>query len=194
MYLEEIAEASSQGHIVSAVKENSVWNKLSYFHVTDNTCCDIMHDIFLGVAKYNIPKILNYFIYVKKCFTLDAFNCRKQLFDYGSTDLQNISSPITKTQIKNVNIKMNASQMKLFLETILLLIGDLVDENDIVYKYLINFIKIVHIILLDEFDNDILKLLQDLIFEHNKSYVTIFEEQLKPKYHFLTHYPTVIKK
>lgn len=50
----------------SAVKENSVWNSLCYFHVTDNKACDIMHDIYLGVARYNISKVLNYFIFEKK--------------------------------------------------------------------------------------------------------------------------------
>lgn len=177
----------------SAVKEISIWNNLFEFHVTDNKACDIMHDIYLGVGKYNISKILNYFINVKKVFTLEAFNYRKQMFDYGPVLVGNISQPINQGQLRTGNIKLNASEMKTFLSIILLLIGDLIDHQDTVYQFLIIFIRIVDIILREEFDDFILATLSDLISKHHEFYINIFKDTLKPKHHFMVHYPTVIK-
>lgn len=34
----------------SSVKENSVWNKLTNFHVTSNYAVDIMHDLLEGIC------------------------------------------------------------------------------------------------------------------------------------------------
>lgn len=57
-YAEECASIDNN----TAVVENSIWNSIRDFHVTDNIACDIMHDIYLGVAEYNLSKTLNYFI------------------------------------------------------------------------------------------------------------------------------------
>lgn len=35
--------------------------------------------------------------------------------------------------------------------------------------------------------------LKQLISQHNRMYVALFNDNLKPKHHFLTHYPTVIQ-
>jgi len=35
--------------------------------------------------------------------------------------------------------------------------------------------------------------LRQLISQHNRMYVALFNDNLKPKHHFLTHYPTVIQ-
>lgn len=49
------------------------------------------------------------------------------------------------------------------------------------------------IILREEFDDFILATLSDLISKHHESYINIFKDTLKPKHHFMVHYPTVIK-
>lgn len=178
----------------TGVKNNSIFNSLSYFHVTDNISCDIMHDLFSGVCKYNFSKILHYFIYEKKIFTLETFNYRKQMFQYGETEIGNVCPPVQKNHIKNSNFKMSAKQMKTFSHFVLLMIGDLVEPNDSVYNFLILFIKIIDCLLLPNFDDDVLIKLQLLIEEHNQLYQSLFNDTLKPKHHNLVHYPTIIKK
>ncbi|XP_054087725.1 uncharacterized protein LOC128922130 [Zeugodacus cucurbitae] len=179
---------------VNGIKYNSVFNSLSFFHVTDNISCDIMHDLFSGVCKYNFSKILHYFIYEKKMFTLETFNSRKQMFQYGQTEIGNVSPPVKKEHIKNANFKMNAKQMQTFSHLVLLMIGDLIPPNDSVYKFLVLFIQLIDYVLLPNFDDDLLIKLQVLIEEHNRLYQCMFKDTLKPKHHNLVHYPTIIKK
>lgn len=55
----------------TGVKEDSCLNKLQYFHVTEKTCVDIMHDILEDVAPLEVRLMLHHFIYQQKLFTLE---------------------------------------------------------------------------------------------------------------------------
>lgn len=177
----------------TGIKENSSFNNLHYFHVTDNMACDIMHDLFSGVCKYDLSKILNYFIYERKMFSLETLNSRKQMFPYGETEIQNASVSIEKHHIQNGTFKMNAKEMKTFIHFILLMIGDFVEENNEVYNFLKILIKMIDLLLLSEFDRDVLDELREVIQKHNFLYQSLFKDTLKPKHHFLNHYPTIIE-
>lgn len=71
-----------------------VFNKISSFHVIENASLDIMHDIFEGICRYEIPKILKTFIIDEKLFSLDTLNSRIEHFDYGTSVGKNASSYI----------------------------------------------------------------------------------------------------
>lgn len=48
--------------------------------------------------------------------------------------------------------------------------------------------------LLSNHDDLILLKLEDHVIHHNIKYVELFQDTLKPKHHFLTHYCGIIKK
>lgn len=129
----------------------------------------------------------------KKIFSFETFNSRKQMFQYGETEIGNVCPPVKKDHIKKSNFKMSAKEMKTFSHFVLLMIGDLVDPNDPVYKFLIIFNKIIDCVLLPNFDDGLLNQLQLLIKEHNQLYQCLFKDSLKPKHHNLVHYPTIVK-
>lgn len=102
-------------------------------------------------------------------------------------------SPPSKIQnLNNMRIKMSAKEMRTFVHFFLLLIGALVPENDQTLKFLIYLIQIMDLLLL--FDTQVLSKLQKYIEYHNLKYIELFNDNLKPKHHFLTHYCTIIKK
>lgn len=49
-YITDVRPYSSD----SGVVENSVWNKVTYFHVYENYFTDILHDLDEGVSKYDM--------------------------------------------------------------------------------------------------------------------------------------------
>ncbi|XP_055704422.1 uncharacterized protein LOC129802539 isoform X1 [Phlebotomus papatasi] len=177
----------------SGIRENSVFNSLNSFHVTDNISNDIMHDLYLGVCKYDLCHVLNYFIFEKKYFTLDELNDRKQNFPYGTYFSNNKSSPIRKNDITKKNLKMNAAEVKTFTHFILLMIGNFVKASDPVHKFLVVLIKILDIVHLSKFDEVTLDKLANLIADHNQMYIDLFNDTLKPKHHHLLHYVNIIK-
>lgn len=59
---------------LTGIKEDSCLNKLHYFHVTENTCVYIMHDILEGVASLEVSLILCHFIYEEQLFTQELLS------------------------------------------------------------------------------------------------------------------------
>lgn len=89
---------------------------------------------------------------------------------------------------------MTASEVKSFLLHLPLLLDSFVeDKTDYCWQLLITLVEIVEIILLPEFDDEILKKLKSLIAKHHKLYVEKCKfGHLTPKLHFLLHYIRVI--
>jgi len=69
-------------------------NQVTGFHVTQNYCIDIMHDLFEGVCHYDLCNIIMYYIVTAKLFSLETLNNRKMNFNYEPIEIGNISPPI----------------------------------------------------------------------------------------------------
>lgn len=50
------------------INENSSLNLIKSFHVVENYCVNIMHDIFEGIGHYDLAHIIRYYIYDMKFF------------------------------------------------------------------------------------------------------------------------------
>lgn len=46
----------------SGIVSQCMFNDLDYFHVIQNLCVDVMHDILESVCRYDLALFLNYFI------------------------------------------------------------------------------------------------------------------------------------
>lgn len=172
------------------IKEKCVWHELSNFHLSKNIAVDIMHDVWEGISRYEFGNILYHFIYEKKFFTLQTLNTRIQFYDFS---FKNKPPSILKSQIFQKNVIMSAAEMLNFVQNFSLIIGDLIPEGNEVWDLYLTFLDIIEIInskvVLPE-HSDLLKV---LIEEHHTLYIQLFGN-LKPKFHFLTHYPRLLRK
>lgn len=107
MHIEENYQLNVSDPNSKGVDNESLLNHIPSFYVVKNYYADIMHDLFEGVCLYNTIHITNYFINSMNYYDLDILNYRKQLFDYGSKEIENISPKIQlyhlKKKIKNVS-------------------------------------------------------------------------------------------
>lgn len=78
------------------IKDKCVWHELPNFHMTTNISCDIMHDIWEGICRYELGYVLDSFIFVEKLFTLEMFNNRIQFFNFYQ---KNEPPPISKSHM-----------------------------------------------------------------------------------------------
>lgn len=129
-----------------------------------------------------------------KYFDLSKLNARKQHFDYGPIEIGNISPTIKIRDLKKKHLKMSAREMMCFINFLPLMMDDLVPHDDEVWKYLVNMIELIDLVLCFEFSEGSISLLTHKSEIHNKDYIRLFNDTLKPKLHNLVHYPTVIKK
>ncbi|XP_058444116.1 uncharacterized protein LOC131425878 [Malaya genurostris] len=178
----------------TGLKGPSVFNRIPSFHVTFNFVFDIMHDLFEGVCLYDLQHMMHYFIYTKHYFNVKEFNDRKNGFDYGDQNADNIIHDIQEHRIKSRKLKFSANETKTLITLLPLIIGILVPEKDAVWLLLCTLIKIVHICLLREIPFELVNELRTLINVHHVEYVNLFQDNLKPKHHNLLHYPTAILK
>ncbi|XP_055907791.1 uncharacterized protein LOC129942757 [Eupeodes corollae] len=178
----------------SGIRKISLLNEIPSFHVVDNYSVDVMHDVFEGVCHYDLTHALTYFMETAKYFNLETLNSRKSNFDYGPIEIDNTSGDITTTHLSKKHLKMSAREMMTFAYCFPLMIGDLVPQDDEVWKFILNFFEIIDMILCYEINTAIIDLFRHKISMHNTDYVRLFNDNLKAKHHNLTHYPTVLRK
>lgn len=88
---------------------------------------------------------------------------------------------------------MSASELKHFILNAALIFGHLVPEGNKHWKLYILLRKIFHIVMANCITPGMSNNLSVLTMEFNK-FSELFSLPLKPKHHFLTHYPTIMNK
>lgn len=182
----------NEDSLSQGVYENSILNKIPSFHVVTNFSVDLMHDIFEGVAHYNLSHIIQHYI-KSKVFTLAELNQYKLTFSYGDTEKGNVFKDITVQHLKRKRLNASAREMWTFIHHFPLMIGHLIPVNDKVWEFVVVFIKLIDILLLPQCTDCILHELEHLIEKHNELYQNLFGDTLKPKHHNLIHYPRIIR-
>lgn len=111
---------------------------------------------------------------------------------YGDSE---VTPPaINDNHLKNKYIIMSASEMLCLVRNFGFIVGDLVDEQNDTWKYYNLLLELTEILTSQTFSHELLEYLDNLIELHNQTFITLFNETLKPKFHFLLHYVRIIKK
>ncbi|XP_067615177.1 uncharacterized protein [Eurosta solidaginis] len=176
----------------TGLKNVCVFNKLDNFNVMDNFCFDIMHYLYEGVCVYDVCNVLLALIN-SNILSLNDINGRKNLFQFGETEVGNCSIPLDFSRLKAFNLKMAASEVICFVHFLPLMIGDLIPLNNEYWQVLLILLDIIDLILKPSYVSVDLTNLQILVEKHHTMYLRLFGS-LKPKHHFLVHYSTAIKK
>lgn len=191
-------EGNDQQHVTlndtssTGIKEDSCLNTLQYFHVTENTCVDIMHNILEGVAPLEIRLMLHHFIYKEKLFTLELLNKRISSFNYGYGNEKNKPSVILNQKTSENAIKRTASQMWCLLQTFAFFVGDLVDKKSQHWNLFILLREICSIVFALAVTHGLAVFLKQLIIDHHTLFKQLFSKNLNPKHHFMVHYPRMM--
>lgn len=177
----------------TGIINESSFNVIPSFHVVENFCVDVMHDILEGICHYDLCHILLYISQQMGYVTLDVINERKQTFDYGQNEIGNFSKEISITHLKNNHLKMSAREMLTFTMYLPLMIGDFIPVEDEVWQFLLTLIDIIDMVLSFQVTDNLISAMTQKIEVHNEQYMKLFQDTLKPKFHVLTHYPTILK-
>lgn len=177
----------------TGIKAECSWNRIKSFEVTSNFAVDIMHDVFEGVAGFDIILLLDQFINRDKYFSLNVLNSRIKHFNFGFA-IKNRPGLISADNIKNKHLKMSASEMKCLVLYLGVIVGDLVPINNKHWELYIKIREIVSIISAKHITNKDHKLLKELISEHHEIIINTFNDRLKPKHHHMVHYSSIMQK
>lgn len=171
---------------VYGIKFMSPLNKIPEFHVARGLPPDVMHDLLEGIVPFELSLILKKLI-SDNFFTLDYFNHRIINLKYKSSDSRN--KPEMQKLDKDTIIG-TASQNWTLLRLLPVLIGSKIPEDNVIWNFFLQLKLITEISLSPIFTIGHIDLLQSEIWHHLEDFKHLFpQSRLKPKHHFLMHYP-----
>lgn len=100
---------------------------------------------------------------------------------------------IKAEHLKKNYLTMSAAEMLFLTLYFGFLVGDLVPDSDDVWIFYTLTVQLLELLLSRVFNDDLLNFLNVLIQEHHSLFIKLFNENLRPKYHILLHYPKIIK-
>lgn len=182
---------NSDNYADHGITRHSILNMLPNFHVLLNRTADIMHDLLLGVFKYDLQAIFRKYVHSFN-HTLDFINGR--IAEHAKIEGFKLSNIKLHQLVKGKNINMNAREVWFVVEHLALILPSPKDENEReVFDFAMLMGKLLQICLRKSFSKQDLQDLLETIVKHHQKYIEISGEGLKPKFHFLLHYPEIIR-
>lgn len=120
------------------------------------------NNIYEGVCKYDVCTVLVALLN-KQVVTLNTINNRKKLFQFGETEIGNISVPLCIDRLKSFNLKMSASEIGCFIHFLPLIIGDLIPIGNKNWEILIILLEILDFLLKPSYNYEELSHFEQLI-------------------------------
>lgn len=189
-HMDEIQNSTKVDYAqTKGIKRYCLLNDLQYFNTSENFCVDIMHDVNEGIIPFVIARILKYLIN-KKIVTENTLIQKFQYYDYGDKQKKNVPSKIS---LEKLNLNQNAAQSMCLFIHLPFVLYDFRCELEPVWICIMSLQKILQIITSRKITQTDLENLKQSIFDHLYNVQKIFNTNLLPKHHFLTHYPTVIQ-
>lgn len=175
----------------TGIKEKCIFNEVDGFNITKNVSIDLMHDVLEGVCMFIMNKLIKIFAFEKQFFTLQLLNTRIKDFNFGR---ENKPPKISYSRITDHDdLSMSAVEVLSLVRYFGLIIGDLIPEENDDYQLYITLRKVIDILLSPRVIREDAIYLKELIDDLNRKYIELFGK-LKPKQHFLTHYPRIMLK
>ncbi|XP_072016668.1 uncharacterized protein [Amphiura filiformis] len=189
---------SQQVHMVSrdkklssfyGVKSDSCLNKLQHFHVTNGLAPDVGHDLFEGIVPEVLENAISHFV-LEGYFTLEYLNKQIKEFPYDAVDKTNKPSVMAAT-LNVFKVKQTALQAWCLLRLLPLMVGTKVPQHDPFWEVVLLLLDVVEICASPKVSPELAGLLADVIEEFLTKYYDAAPEEtsMKPKFHFLIHYP-----
>lgn len=177
----------------TGIKGSCVWTDVLHHNIFTGTSVDMMHDIFEGVARIVIPFVLGNFIR-NKYFDVERLNMAINTFSYGFDSKNKPSGGITIDHIKDRNMKLSASEMITLIRYLPIMIGELVARDNEVWQLYLYLREMTDFLLRKSITRGSHILLKSIIQNFNECFLRVTGEHLRPKFHFLTHYPEFLNR
>ncbi|KAJ8681983.1 hypothetical protein QAD02_017775 [Eretmocerus hayati] len=184
---------------LDGITEVCVFNKVPEYHIGENHSVDVMHDFGEGVCDYTVGNVLHGLIFDDGIIDVKTLNQRIKEFDFGPHETNRprkvrvIPCKDSKRRGKKCKIRLKSSSAESLCLTryLGLIIGDLIPEDNKYWQIYLKLRQMIDIVTAPKVTPWDAEKLADLVSDHNFMYTKLFGP-LKPKMHFLTHYPRLL--
>lgn len=166
-------------------------SNLNFFHISDNPTVDAMHDLAEGAVPFLFKKLFGYG-YHHKIFSEEELGLLIQFHDYGWLNRHKVPSIVL---LDKRSIGQNASQSLCLLKNLPFILYKFRNHPKLiaVWECVSSLLRVVELVGSYEITSDQLNVLEREIETHLEGVKLNFDSTLKPKHHFLTHYPSIIR-
>lgn len=172
------------------IKSPCVLNSLKSFHFVQSPSLDIMHDILEGVVPFALENLFRFCI-DRKIVSYERLENRILMFKYMSQFKKSVPR---KIHMGKKNLNLSATQTYCLILHLPFILSEFRAALLHVWKPMETLLQIIRILFSRRVEEADLQCLTELIHMHLQSIIDIFNVNLTPKHHLLTHYPNVIRK
>lgn len=173
------------------VKRYCALNDLSQYHIFNNFCVDIMHDLFEGVVSFLLENVFQFLI-KNKVFKEDDLKMMVKFHQYPKKFRRNKPSILNVTKH---NMGQNTTQMKCLFLNLPFILKKFEQNTQLkkVWPCVTLLLRVIHIAQTETIDNDLLNELRECVTNHLNLLIELFNVHLHPKHHFMIHYAHIIE-
>lgn len=179
---------------VDGLKRECPLSRLAHFHPAKGFPPDFLHDVLEGIVPVELCMCISDLI-ARKYFTLTDLNDRIASFPFQFSDKTNRPQKLQTDFSKKGTIGGNGHENWTFLRFLPLLIGHHIPEGEKTWSVVLELKDIVELLSSPSFTTETLCYLEARISEHRQLLLEVFPAtKLRPKHHYLEHYPDLIRK
>ena len=176
------------------IKQSSAFNELKYYHIMDGCPADLAHGVFEGFANDFLTDVTVVFIR-GKILTLAEINDIIINFNYAEFDKSNKPQIIKEKPLTQLRIKQTACEMWNLIRLYPVMFGKFVESGNLHWDVVTLFAALVEKLCATMFSESEITVLENIIENFFKKLLDVFPDTvLKPKAHFISHYPMLIRK
>lgn len=192
--LEKVDEKKQKFIDSKGFKKYCLFNELKTFSIFENFSIDVMHDMNEGVIGFFIKQFLTY---VMKNNHATAPKVQRMIRDYFYGPLWLKYKPslvnIDRNNTNKIKLNQNAMQMYCLMLHLPFIFVEFKMEMKNMWEAMENLLQIMQIVYSRSISDSDISRLKICIEKHLWFIVDDLKLNLKPKHHFLTHYPKLIK-
>lgn len=187
--IQEIKQDPSKVALYGVKGKCVLSERLKYFHAVDGFPLDILHDFLEGVFPFELYLCIQDLI-KKKYISLETLNQGIKEFPYSFSDKTDKPQPVPKTFASKKTIGGNGHENWCLIRLLPLMIGHHVPEGDMTGKMLMVLKDVCELVLSLTFTDESLFYLESKLSEHRELLLNAFPDcRLRPKHHYIEHYP-----
>lgn len=177
----------------TGIKKKCCWLEVEGFNLFENVSTDMLDDWCQGVCEYAMKFVLFSLVKTYKLIPLPLLKTKLETFDYGC-DTDTKPSTAISINTRQVTYYLSGSQMLTLMRYFALIVGLYVTEDHPVWKFFLLLRQITDRLINRRVYLDSCEALVYDIEELNRQYLNLSNDTLNPKFHFMIHYPRLMKK